>query len=278
MAITIGMGQYVYEYHADWARLPEGRTFQSPSAVAVDSQDRVYVAQRSDPVVLVFDRDGYFLGEWRRRVDELLHPHHIYISPDDRVFIADLHTHQVFQYTTDGVLVDAWGTRNQPAMQAPFSHPADIGIAPTGDIYVADGYGNSSVHRFSADGRYISSFGSPGNGPGQFRVPHSVRISRDGRVFVCDRENSRVQVFNAGGEYITEWTDFKYPMGIHIDSDQIVYVTDQVPRLSVLTLDGELLSRGLTIHLGHNVFSNSRGDLYSVDVSNQELQTFIKSS
>ena len=276
MTITIGAGQYVYEHHVDWARLPHGQAFQRPSAVAVDSRDRVYVFQRVGPPILVFDRDGYFLDAWPRRAGELEDAHHIFISPSDDVYLADRDAHQVLKYTTDGKLVMSLGTRHRAEMQAPFNHPSDIAVSASGNIYVSDGYGNSSVHRFSADGRYISSFGSPGNGPGQFNVPHSLRVSRDGRVFVCDRENNRVQVFTEGGEYLAQWTDFKAPMGIHIDSNQTAYVTDQVPRLSVLSLDGELLSRGRTIEYGHNVFSDSRGDLYAVDTSNWRVQKLVK--
>ena len=276
MATTIGTGEYRYEYHSDWARLPRGQSFQAPSSAAVDSQDRVYVFQRAGPPVVVFDRDGYFLDAWPRRPGALEDAHHVYVSPDDHIFLADRDSHQVLKYTPDGRLVMALGTRHRAESQAPFNHPTDTAVSPSGDIYVSDGYGNSSVHRFSSDGRYISSFGSPGTGPGQFKVPHSLRVSSDGRVFVCDRENNRVQVFTAEGQYLSEWTDFKGPMGIHIDSNQIAYVTDQVPRLSILTLDGELLARGRTLENGHNVYSDSRGDVYAVDASNARVQKFMK--
>ena len=119
-----------------------------------------------------------------------------------------------------------------------------------------------SVHRFSADGKHISSFGSPGRGPGQFNVPHSVRISQGGRVYVADRENDRVQIFTAEGEYLDQWTDFERPAGVHIDANQIVYVTDHIPRVSFYNLEGELLARGRIFEHGHNIFSDSRGDFY----------------
>jgi len=276
MPITIGMGAFVYEYHGDWARLPAGKSFQTPSAVAVDSRDRVYVFQRQGPPVLVFDRDGRCLAEWPRRDGELEDAHLIYVGPDDGIYLADRDAHQVLKYTPEGEMVMALGTRYQAALQAPFNHPSDIAVAPTGEIYISDGYGNSCVHRFTADGGYIASFGAPGSGPGQFRVPHSIRVAADGRVLVCDRENNRVQVFSGDGEYLDQWTDFKGPMGIHIDANQTVYVTDQVPRLSVLNLDGELLARGRTFEFGHNVYSDSRGDLYAVDVANQRVQKFVK--
>jgi peptidylglycine monooxygenase len=276
MAKIIGMGDYVYEYHDDWARLPPGQTFQFPSALAVDSQDRVYLFQRAGPPVLVFDRDGYFLDAWPRRPGELEDSHHIYIGPDDGVYLTDRDSHQVLKYTTGGEMVMALGTRYRASLQAPFNHPTDVAVSPSGDIYVSDGYANSSVHRFTADGSYVSSFGSPGSGPGQFRVPHGVRVSNDRRVFVCDRENNRVQVFTGDGEYIDQWTDFKSPMGIHIDADQVAYVTDQIPRLSILNLDGELLARGRTLGQAHNVYTDSRGDVYGADVFRPGIQKYVK--
>ena len=284
MAVFIGMGDYVYQYQPDWAKLPEGTAFQTPSAVAVDSQDRVYVFQRYGPPVLVFDAGGQLLTSWSRQYTErhgglsgeIEDAHDIYIGPDDGVYLTDRDAHQVLKFTTDGEMVMALGQRGKAALQAPFNHPTDIAVAPSGEIYISDGYGNSSVHRFTGDGEYISSFGAPGNGPGEFLVPHSVRVSNDGRVYVCDRENNRVQVFSPEGQFLDQWTNFKGPMGIHIDANQIVYVTDQIPRISILDLDGKLLARGRTFEFGHNVYTDSRGDIYAVDVANQRVQKFVK--
>ncbi|PKB72736.1 MAG: hypothetical protein BZY75_05430 [SAR202 cluster bacterium Io17-Chloro-G7] len=276
MAVIIGMGDYVYEYQPAWAQLPSGMIFQTPSAVAVDSQDRVYVFQRQGPPVLVFDSSGGFLSAWPRRENELEDAHHIYIGPDDGVYLADRDSHQVLKFTTGGELIMALGQRHRAAMQAPFNHPSDIAVAPSGEIYVSDGYGNSSVHRFTAGGDYVASFGGPGRGPGEFIVPHSIRIAADGRVYVCDRENNRVQVFSPDGDFLDQWTDFKGPMGVHIDVNQTVYVTDQIPRISILDLDGNLLARGRTFEYGHNVYTDSRGDIYAVDTANQRVQKFVK--
>jgi len=253
--------------------------FQSPSAVAVDSHDNVYVYQRGDPPVLVFDRGGNLIGQWPRKDGAPADAHLIYVGPDDAVYLADRDAHQILKYTTDGELVMSLGVRDRAELQAPFNHPADICVAPpgsplAGEIYVADGYGNSSIHRFSADGDYIKSFGSPGSGSGEFRVPHSVRVSADGRVYVADRENNRVQVFREDGQFIEEWTDFKKPMGVHIDAEGTVYVTDQVPRLSILTLGGRLLARGRTFEQAHNVYTDSAGNIYGADVAHHRLQVF----
>ena len=276
MPATIGAGDFRYEYQPEWAKLLSGMSLQGPSGVAVDSSDRVYVFQRQGPCVVIFNPNGTVRGVWQRRDGVPADAHHIHVGPDDTVYLVDRDGHQVLFYNAAGQLLKSLGTRDRAAMQAPFNHPADVCVAPSGEVYVADGYGNSSVHRFSAEGDYISSFGSPGSGPGQFRVPHSIRVSNDGRVYVADRENHRVQVFTGEGEFISEWTDFKCPMGVHIDANQVVYVTDQIPRISMYSLDGELLARGRTFEGAHQVYTDSQGNIYGVDTANQRLQRFAK--
>jgi len=281
MTIMIGTGDYRYEYRPDWAKLPGGMEFQAPSAVAVDSHDNLYVFQRGDPPVLVFDHDGNMIAQWTRKDGVPADAHLVYVGPDDGIYLADRDAHQILKYTAEGELVMSLGNRHRAELQAPFNHPADMCVAPpgsplTGEIFVADGYGNSSVHHFSASGNHIDSFGSPGSRAREFRVPHSVRVSVEGRIYVADRENNRVQIFSPHGEFIEEWTDFKKPMGIHIDTAGIVYVTDQVPRLSILTLDGQLLARGRTFEQAHNVYTDSAGNIYGADVAHHRIQVFRK--
>ena len=276
MAISIGTGDYRYEYWAGWARTPSGTDVAAPSGVAVDSQDRVYVFQRHGSPVLVFESDGHFVESWQRRNGLPADAHHIHIGPDDTVYLIDRDSHMVLAYDTGGEMLWSLGTRDEAALQEPFNHPADLCVAPSGEIYVADGYGNSCIHRFSPEGELIGSFGSPGRGPGEFMVPHSIRVSQDNRVYVADRENHRVQVFTAEGEFLTQWTDFKFPMSVHIDSSQVVYVTDQIPRISLFTLDGELLSRGRTFEGMHQVYTDSQGSLYGIDTGNERIQKFIR--
>ena len=276
MTITVGMGEYVYEYQPEWARLPVGQGFRGISGVAVDGQDRVYVFQRQGPPVLVFDRDGNPVAAWERRNGVPADAHHIHVGPDDSVYLVDRDAHQILKYSSTGALLGTIGTRDQASLQAPFNHPADVCVAPSGELFVADGYGNSSVHRFAADGTHIASFGQPGRRPGEFIVPHSIRVSADGRVYVADRENNRVQVFTSDGDFLDQWTDFKCPMGIHIDAEQTVYVTDQVPRLSILTPDGELLARGRTFEYAHQVYTDSQGNIYGADTSNQRVQKLAR--
>ena len=101
-------------------------------------------------------------------------------------------------------------------------------------------------------------------------------MSEDGRVYVADRENNRVQVFTTDGEFLDQWTDFRCPMGIHIDAQQTVYVSDQVPRLSILNLDGELLARGRTFEHAHQIYTDSQGNIYGADTSTQHVQKLAR--
>ena len=255
----VGSGDNTYEVMRPFGKLPANMELGSVSDVAVDSADRVYFFQRKDPPVLVFAPDGELVSTWGG--DAVSDAHGIYISPQDDVFLVDKDGHQVVKCTTDGEVLLRLGARDRPAFQAPFNHPADAAVSSTGDIFVADGYGNSTVHRFTAEGKFVRSWGVPGAGPGQFTTPHGIWIDRDDRVLVCDRENNRIQIFSTEGDFITQWGDFYHPMDIFLDGEDMVYVTDQIPRLSVLTREGVLVARCL--HRGHGVWGDSRGNLYT---------------
>ena len=169
------------------------------------------------------------------------------------------------------------GTAGVPSFQAPFNHPADIAVGPNGDIYVADGYGNSRVHRFSADGALILSWGSPGKGPGEFSVPHGVWVDRNERVYVADREHGRVQVFTPEGEFIDQWTDFFRCTDVYVDADGAVYVTDLIPRLSVFDSSGKMVARGRPVlNTPHGLYGDSHGDLYFAEASARRLSKLVR--
>ena len=172
--------------------------------------------------------------------------------------------------------------------------PADIAVDPdNGDVYIADGYGNARVHRFSADGELIQSWGEPGTGPGQFYIPHGIAVAADGRVFVCDRESDRIQIFSPDGEYLSEWTDTQRPTHLVFDAAGTAYVSElwwhpgqtsrrhgvtQTPkhgRVSVFDRDGRLLARWGTpeatkpgsFAAPHGLAVDSKGDVYVGEVT-----------
>ena len=258
--LLFGTGDYVYEVVQPFGKLPAGMEWGVISRVAVDSQGRVYVSRMADPPILVFDSDGNYLTGWGG--DSLIDPHGMLFTSNDELIVCDRDAHQVLKLNLEGEVLLRIGSRSQAHWQAPFNHPADVAVSPSGDIYVADGYGNSAVHRFSGEGERLLSWGNPGTGPGEFSTPHGIWVDVESRVYVADRENSRVQIFDEDGNYLTEWRDLYHPMDIWMDSDGVAYVSDQTPRFNVLSPEGVLLSRGKAPDAGLGLYGDGKGDLY----------------
>ena len=153
--------------------------------------------------------------------------------------------------------------------------------SPSGDLYVSDGYRNARVHRFSAAGELISSWGEPGKGgPNQFHLPHSLIVGQDGRIYLCDRENSRVQVFSPDGEYITMWTDMQRPLDISQDSEGIFYTSERPedgkpPQISVLDGEGNVLER-FPGRSAHGSWVDAHGDLYLALTSEKSVDKYVR--
>src|SRR5581483_7013497 len=207
----VGSGDFTYRVAEGWEQLPAGWSHRDVAGVAVDSGDRVYVFNRGEHPVLVYDRDGRFLRSWGEGV--FTNPHGITIGADDRVYCTDAGDHTVRIFTPHGALLQTLGApgvasasgivddyRSIQRGAPPFNRPTNLALAPNGDLYVSDGYGNARVHCFRPDGALRCSWGEPGTAPGQFQVPHAIAVAADGRVLVADRENSRVQVFSPQGE------------------------------------------------------------------------------
>ena len=275
--VSVGLGEYTYDVCEDWAKLPEGQTFGMVSAVATDSQDRVYAFQRKDPPVLVFDVDGNLVNSWGNGA--FLFAHGIHIA-EDIVYLADRDSSVCLLYTLDGKPIQMLGRHGVhsdtgcevpgelvPRAGGPFNYPSEIVPSPSGDLYVSDGYRNARVHRFSEQGALIASWGQPGKvSPGEFHLPHSLLVSDD-KVYVCDRENHRIQVFDMSGEYLEMWTDIQRPMDISADSDGMLYVSegrvnDGPARVSVLDTAGGVLARFDCRGPGHGSWVDSQGNIY----------------
>jgi DNA-binding beta-propeller fold protein YncE len=274
---TVGTGNYRYQLIENWAKLPAGETFGNVSAVATDSHDRVYVFQRKDPPVMVFDRDGTYLRCWG--IGAISDPHGLFIA-DDVVYLTDRADSVCLAYTLDGKPLQLLGRRGQhsdtgceqpgdvvPRAAGPFNYPTEMVPAPSGDLYVSDGYRNARVHRFAGDGHLIASWGEPGKAaPNQFHLPHSILVDQDGRVYVCDRENNRIQVFSADGQFITMWTDLRRPLDISMDRDGILYISEGgvdglSPRISLMDRQGRVVARWDSLS-AHGSWVDAHGDIY----------------
>jgi DNA-binding beta-propeller fold protein YncE len=283
--MRFGDGAFQYEVIADWGRGAEIPAFGLVSGVACDSQDRAYVFIRLPrPEVLVFDRDGRLRDRWGSEL--FTKPHGIWISPDDHIYLTDTGDHTVRKMTPDGRVLMTLGTPGQTgAPGMPFNEPTRAVEAPSGDLFVSDGYGQNRAHRFTAAGERIVSWGETGKGPGQFELPHDITVDRHGRVYILDRPNGRCQLFNEQGEYQAEWTGFRSPNDLFITPDETLYVAEGGQRISVLNRDGEILARwgekgttpGQFSDSPHGIWVDSRGDLYVSEViAENRFQKFVR--
>jgi sugar lactone lactonase YvrE len=222
-----------------WEKLPAGYVHKDVDGVAVDSKDNVYLMTRKDAQIIVYDRGGNFLRSWGKGLFTQ-RTHGISVGPDDMVYTVDDGDHTVRKFTPEGKQVMIIGTpgkasetgydgkNKESVLKAgpPFNRPTDVAIAADGELYVSDGYGNARVHRISADGKLLQSWGDPGTGAGEFRLPHGIGISSDDRVFVADRENDRIQIFSRDGRFIDMWTHVQRPTDISFDGEGRVYVSE----------------------------------------------------
>jgi hypothetical protein len=290
--IVLGTGRFRYEPLADFPKLPPGIVLGEVAAVAVDARDRVYVFNRGDHPMVVLDRDGGFVASWGQ--DLFGRAHGLHIGPDEAIWCTDEGTHTVCKCSLDGKLLMRLGVPNNPAPRMsgkPFNRCTHTALSPNGDVYVSDGYGNAAVHKFSPDGKYLMSWGGSGSNRGQFNLPHNIHCDADGWVYVADRENHRIQIFDGNGRYETQWNNLHRPSAMHFTSGPcplcfvgeigpyMSHIRDNPnlgPRVSILE-NGEVVGRldsfgGPGTSLGqftspHGIAVDSRGDLYVGEVT-----------
>jgi DNA-binding beta-propeller fold protein YncE len=222
------------------------------------------------------------------------------------LYCTDDQDHTIRKFTSDGRLLLTLGVSGRPSdtgatsvdyrtiLRAgpPFHYPTNLALAPEGDLLVSDGYGNARIHRFTPDGRHLLSWGEPGEGPGQFHVPHGIAVDDQSVVYVADRENSRIQLFTLDGAFLAEWTDVARPCQVFIDRYGAVYVAElgfhagmwpgtaapspDAPggRVSIFDRHGELQARWGgrdpcapgNFFAPHGICVDSRGDIYVAEV------------
>jgi hypothetical protein len=286
---AFGEGDFLYEVAEGWGELPPEIDCGDIVAVAVDRRDHVHVFARGQHPLLVFDRDGVLLRTWGHGLFK--RPHGLEIASDDTLLTTDDGDSCVRVFTLEGRLLSEIGAPGRPApfmSGEPFHRCTHTARSPSGDVYISDGYGNACVHRFSPDGRHLQTWGESGTGPGQFYIPHNICCDADGLVYVADRENHRIQVFDGEGRYQTEWRGVHRPCALCRDGG-LFYVGEVGPamratlgfpnlgpRLSVLDGEGRVLARigRETGPVGpgrfvapHGMAVDSHGDIYVADLA-----------
>jgi DNA-binding beta-propeller fold protein YncE len=225
--MDIAVNKFDYKFVDSWGKLPLWWKWGNVTDIATDSHGRIFALDRGAHPVIVFDTDGDFISAWGEGVFRV--PHGLYIDSQDYVYVADCSTHLVSKFTSDGQLVREWGTRDGPSATfygEPFSAPTGVAFGPSGRMYVSDGSGNFKVQVFAPDGSFLKSWGKPGTGPSEFAVVHALDVDLDERVYVCDRENRRIQIFDQEGKYLTAWTGLRLPVDVRVKGN-LVYVLEE---------------------------------------------------
>ena len=274
----------------NWCKLPYGMTFKNDAtSVAVDSKDNVYVFCRGPVPLFIFDSEGNYINSWGE--GEFLRPHGICVDKNDDLYLIDDQGHMIEKRTKEGKLIFRLGEKGKSSVRQSgdiFNLPTDAIVDPdTGDIFISDGYGNSRVHKFDTEGKYINSWGEPGSDPGKFSLPHNIAITSDKRLIVADRENFRLQIFDTEGNFIDQW-HIHHPMSVTTDKEDNIYVGEMGPPpvqegvknlgncVSILNSEGELIER-----LGdelpgsndnqfvapHGIAVDSKGSIYVAEVA-----------
>jgi DNA-binding beta-propeller fold protein YncE len=293
-----------YQVDQAWPQKPARWEWGAVPGVAVDAQDRVWVYTRAVPPVQVYEAGGKLVRSWGE--DVVKTAHHIKFDSEGNVWLADIGHHTVMQFTPEGKLLKTMGTTDvSGADETHLNQPTDMAITPAGDVFVSDGYGNNRVVHFDRRGKFVKSWGKLGTAPGEFSLPHAVALDSKGRLYVADRNNVRVQVFDQGGRFLAEWRDRIVPWGFWVTPDDAIWVCGSSPMpwrkedtvlgcppkdqvFMKFNAEGALLQlwtvpKGSDGHEQpgdcnwvHAVAFDSRGNLYAGDIIGKRAQKFVK--
>ena len=228
-----------YDMIPDFFRLPAGEHFVEPAGVAMNSKGHIYIFHRGNHPLMEFDSLGKFL---RSIADDLfVTAHMVRVDPEDNIWTADIGSHVVLKLSPEGRVLLALGRMRIPGDDVlHFNQPTDVAWDRDGNIYVADGYGNSRVLKFDKYGRPVLGWGMKGSGPGQFDTPHTIVIDGD-LVYVGDRENARIQIFDRDGQFLRQWK-LGHPFALVMAPDHVLYMGDAIAgRILKVGVRGEVL-------------------------------------
>jgi len=274
-----------YKPVPDFFQLPVDFSFGMVSAIAIGPQGKIYVLNRGAHPLVEFDANGKFL---RSLCEEgvFMMPHGIRVDREGNIWTVDVASHMVIKINQKGNVLKVLGRRGDAGTnKLRFNRPADIAVAESGDFYVADGYGNSRVVKFDRDGNYLLEWGKKGTGPGEFNIVHAVVVDNRGRVYVGDRENYRVQVFDESGKFIAQWNNVGSPWGLDITADRqhILLADGYNNRVVKLNMEGQIVgvqggpgrAIGEFIH-AHAIAAAASGDFYVAEIENWRAQKFTR--
>ena len=303
-----------YQTIENWAKLPEGRMWGSTAGVAIGPNGNIWVAERCGAntcagsnlaPILEFDPSGKLLTSFGAGM--FVFPHGITVDREGNVWVTDADGkdgkgHQVFKFSPAGKVLLTLGKAGiAGTTEDTFNKPSAVAIAPNGDIFVADGHGgdsNARIVKFSKDGKFIMTWGKKGSAPGEFNGPHALAFDSKGRLFVADRSNNRIQIFDQNGKFMDQWQQFSRPSGIFIDRNDVIYVADS--ESGSVAKDHAAWKRGIRVGSAKNgsltafipdpntdpnftgtsaaegVAADAKGVIYGAEVGPKDLKKYVK--
>ena len=279
-------------YHVvqNWAQLPKGYNFGECSGVDLDKNGNVWVFNRGHWPVMEFDRSGKMLQAWSEDTFRVKSSHGIRVGPDGNLWAVDVDGHVVFKLTPEGRILLVIGNRqgvpgNDSAEDA-FNRPTNVGFLANGNILVSDGYVNSRVIEFTGEGEYVRHWGKKGTGDGEFNLVHDVAVDTRQHIYVADRTNERIQIFDANGKFLEKWTGIGSPWGIYyVAKESAIYMCDgKYDRILKLNMEGQVLgvlsSWGKApgkVDFVHSIAVDpTDSSIYTVEIKNWRVQKWVR--
>ena len=269
-----------YRLDPDFPQLPKEIKLAEVSGVTINSRGEVFIFHRGERPIIAMDKAGKFLRSFGEGTKSA---HGLRCDSADNIWATDVVNHTVTEFAPDGKVLLALGEKGVAGEdESHFNKPTDIAFAPNGDFFVSDGYGNSRVVKFDKTGKFLLAWGKKGTGEGEFNTPHAVRLDSKGNLFVGDRENDRVQVFDQSGKFIRSFGGFA-PFGLFITADDTLFVADgRAHHVMKMTLEGKILD---TIgkmgpepghfFLPHGITVDKDGAIYVTEINGKRVQRFI---
>lgn len=293
-----------YEVDPNWPQRPADVAWGQMPGVAVDAHDNVWLFTRAEPPVQVYDASGKFVRAWGKGLVQ--GSHFLRFDPQGNVWITDVRAHTVRCFTPEGNLLKTFGVSGEAGDDAShFNKPTDMAFTPEGDVFISDGYVNTRIVHIDKQGKFVKSWGSAGRGPGQFNLPHSIAIDSKRRIYVADRNNARVQVFDESGKFLSQWTNVIVPWGLWITPDDQIWVSGSSPvawraedallscppkdQIAIRFDPSGNVRQIWTFPLGqtdkekpgelnwfHGIALDSHGNLYAGDIMGRRAQKFLR--
>jgi len=265
----------------EWPTLPPGWTFEETPGVAVDKQEHVFVFHRGPHSIIEFDKDGKMVRTWGDGV--FVRPHGLKFDREGNLWAADDQGHVVVKMDASGRVRMVLGRKyTKGETDDLFNRPTDMAFGLNGEVYITDGYGNSRVVQYTRDGKFVRTWGKKGTGEGEFNLPHGIAVDKRGRVYVGDRENRRMQVFDTDGKFLTQWKHVGSPWGVVItDDDKLLLCDGYNNRIVKTDLSGKVLGvaggpgklPGL-LDFAHHLAVGTSGSVYVAEIKNWRVQKF----